>query len=290
MNKASTATQSMADINEAHDVLGDAHKREAYDTLGTQRDDPPQPTARHAAPGFQKPSGWADFFPFAQGAADATDRTTHSDFFEELFGSAMHGRAASSAPQRGSDHHATITLDLQDAYQGAQKTLTLHAVDSAAVAGAASTELQVTIPKGVFEGQQIRLSGRGSAGRGGGAAGDLLLEIHFKPDARWRAKGRDVYGPLPLTPWEAALSPWLVVQTPAGVAEVKIPLDWKAGRTLRLKGHGIPGSSSAGLAHKVAGDLYLELAVALPPADSSKAREAYAAMALAFADFQPRAG
>jgi curved DNA-binding protein len=81
----------------------------------------------------------------------------------------------------------------------------------------------------------------------------------------------------------------LVVHTPAGVAEVKIPLAWKAGCTLRLNGHGIPGSSSSGLAHKRAGDLYLELALALPPADSSKARAAYAAMALAFADFQPRA-
>ena len=176
---------------------------------------------------------------------------------------------------------------MQDAYLGTQRTLLLHADGTAGTA--APTELQVTIPKGVFEGQQIRLAGRGSAGHAGGAPGDLLLEVHFAPHARWRAKGRDVYGPLPLAPWEAALSPWLVVQTPAGVAEVKIPADWKPGRSLRLKGHGIPGSSSAGLAHKGAGDLYLELAVALPPADSPAARAAYAAMALAFPDYQPRA-
>jgi curved DNA-binding protein len=78
------------------------------------------------------------------------------------------------------------------------------------------------------------------------------------------------------------------VQTPAGVAEVKIPADWKGGRSLRLKGHGIPGSASSGLAHKAAGDLYLELAVALPPAESKQAREAYVAMAHAFPHFAPR--
>jgi curved DNA-binding protein len=290
MNKASTATQSMADINEAHDVLGDPHKREAYDTLGTQRDDPPGPGPRAGGQAFHKPSGWADFFPFGNAKPESAqaDAGSHSDFFEQLFGNAAQERPAARGPQRGKDQHASITLDLQDAYQGGQKSLSLRAVDSDAHAGAAPTELQVTIPKGVFEGQQIRLAGRGSAGRGGAAAGDLLLEVRFKPDARWRAKGRDVYGPLPLAPWEAALSPWLVVQTPAGVAEVKIPADWKAGRSLRLKGHGIPGSSSPGLAHKAAGDLYLELAVALPPADSSQARDAYAAMARAFPDFAPR--
>jgi curved DNA-binding protein len=290
MNKSSTATQSMADINEAHDVLGDASKREAYDTLGTQRDEAPRAAAPKAAKGFHKPAGWSEFFPFARSSKEGGGSSTHSDFFEELFGSDIHGKPAGGAPQRGNDQHASITLELQDAYQGAHKTLKMQTLDSAAPQSAPATELQVTIPKGVFEGQQIRLAGRGSAGQGGGAAGDLLLEIRFKPHARWRAKGRDVYGPLPLAPWEAALSPWLVVQTPAGVAEVKIPTDWKAGRTLRLKGHGIPGSSSSGLAQKAAGDLYLELAVALPPADSIKARDAYAAMALAFADFQPRAG
>jgi curved DNA-binding protein len=290
MNQASSATQSMADINEANDVLGDPHKRAAYDTLGTQRDDPPAQGPRAGAQGFHKPSGWADFFPFANGKGESAEAEagSHSDFFEQLFGSAAQERSGARGPQRGHDQHASITLDVQDSYLGAQKTLSLQAVDSASAGDAAATALQVSIPKGIFEGQQIRLAGRGSAGRGGGAPGDLLLEVRFKPDARWRAKGRDVYGPLPLAPWEAALSPWLVVQTPAGVAEVKIPADWKPGRSLRLKGYGIPGSSSAGLAHKGAGDLYLELAVALPSADSSQAREAYAAMALAFPDFAPR--
>lgn len=284
MNKASTATQSMADINEARDVLSDPEKREAYDTLGTQRDDPPQQAARAGRPSFHKPAGWEERFHFGDASAD--DAGAHSDFFEELFGGG--GPRRPKGPQRGQDRQAGITLDLLDAYLGAQKSLTLRGGDDEEGLHTADTELQVSIPKGVFEGQQIRLAGHGSAGTAGGAPGDLLLEVRFKPDARWRTAGRDVYGPLPLAPWEAVLSSWLVVQTPAGVAEVKIPPDWKPGRSLRLKGHGIPGNGASGHAHKPAGDLYLELAVALPAADSDHARAAYAALALAFPDFHPR--
>ena len=283
MNKASDATQHMADINEANDVLADTERREAYDTLG-HAPPPGAGQAAHAARGdFQKPPGWSDYFHFGDGsdAAGAQPGGAHSDFFEELFGrSARAGAgAARSGPRRGSDQHASITLDLRDAYLGAQKTLSLQGMQANE-----STELEVSIPKGICEGQSIRLTGRGSAGSGGAAAGDLLLEVHFKPDSQWRTQERNVYGPLQLCPWEAALGPWLVVTTPTGEAEVKIPEVWKAGRSLRLKGHGIPGSGS-----KAAGDLYLELQVAWPVADSSAAKQAYTDLAKAFPDFQPRA-
>ncbi len=290
MNKSSTATQSMSEINEAHDVLGDAQKREAYDTLGTQRDDPQGQDPRAGAQGFQKPGNWSDFYPFANGAGESDAAGSHSDFFEQLFGNRGRGRQGPSGPVRGADQEASIALDLRDAYQGAQKTLSLRSVDSQTGDSAPPTELQVSIPIGVFEGQKIRLAGRGSAGTGGGPAGDLLLAVHFRPDFSWRTKGRDVYGPLLLAPWEAVLSPWLEVGTPVGRTEVKIPADWKLGRTIRLKGHGIPASASSGKTRHLAGDLYLELAVALPPADTGAARDAYAALQHAFPDFHPRGG
>lgn len=261
MNKASDATQSMADINEAHEVLSDPVKREAYDTEGTLRDAPPPKAAADDAYGFQAPPGWADFFHFGNGP-----------------GAAMAGQ----------DQHASITLDLQDAYLGARKTLNLRAEADFGPASAASKQLEVTIPAGVYEGQQIRLAGHGGTGFGGGALGDLLLEVRFKPDARWRTLGRDVYGSLPLSPWEASLAPWLVVATPDGHAEVKIPEHWKAGRRLRIKGRGIPAGASGAARGKSPGDLYFELAVALPSADTAAAKAAYSAMALAFPDFMPR--
>jgi curved DNA-binding protein len=302
MNQAGHSGHSMADINEARDVLSDPSKREAYDTSGTRRDDP-APPLRPSGDRFHPAADWADAFHFEPGADTPGNEANPGTFFEELFGIHRKGKAA-AGPQRGQDRHASITLDLQDSYRGATRTLTLpvegpknpsgNPSGSASGSGAAngaqhgSTELQVSIPKGVFEGQHIRLAARGMVGTAGGASGDLLLEVHFKHDARWRTKGRDVFGALPLSPWEAVLNGWLVVQTPGGVAEVKIPAHWKAGRSLRLKGHGIPGNSASGPAHQEAGDLYLELEVALPPADSDHARAAYAAMALAFADFHPR--
>jgi curved DNA-binding protein len=140
--------------------------------------------------------------------------------------------------------------------------------------------LEVKIPKGMREGQLIRLAGQGNPGLGGAPAGDLFLEVLFRPDPRWRAEGRDIYQPLLLAPWEAALGASVEVQTPAGSLEVTVPAGSHAGRKLRLKGRGIPSSTP--------GDLYLELGIALPPADTDTARAAWAALGKAFPHFNPR--
>lgn len=135
------------------------------------------------------------------------------------------------------------------------------------------------IPEGVKAGQHIRLSGKGNPGVGGGSAGDLYLEIHFKPDARYRIDGRDVYASLPVTPWETALGAVIEAPTPSGSVKLTIPENSQAGRKLRLKGRGIPADEP--------GDLYMELAVVLPPADNDKARQLYETMAKEL-NFNPR--
>ena len=139
--------------------------------------------------------------------------------------------------------------------------------------------LDVSIPKGVRAGQHLRLAGQGGPGRGEGPAGDLYLEIAFNPHPDFRAEGRDVYLDLPLAPWEAALGATISTPTPEGPVQLTIPPGSVAGRQLRLKGRGIPGSPP--------GDLYVVLKIALPPADSESAREAYRTLAKAF-DFNPR--
>src|SRR4030095_4538589 len=140
--------------------------------------------------------------------------------------------------------------------------------------------LDVRIPKGVKEGQSIRLRGQGSPGLNGGPAGDLYLEVEFEPDARYRIEGRDVTHTVPVAPWEAALGAWIEVATPSGRVEVNVPAGSNNGRKLRLKGRGIPGNPP--------GDLYLELELALPPANNEKAREMYQTMAREFPSFNPR--
>jgi len=137
----------------------------------------------------------------------------------------------------------------------------------------------VTVPKGVREGQHLRLAGQGGPGFGEGPAGDLYLEIAFRPDRRFRVEGRDVYMDLPLAPWEAALGATVTAATPEGPVQLTIPPGSAAGRKLRLKGRGIPGTQP--------GDLYAVLSITLPPADTETAREAFRTFAKAF-DFNPR--
>src|SRR6185369_1621104 len=115
------------------------------------------------------------------------------------------------------------------------------------------------IPKGIRPGQHLRLAGQGAPGTGGGAAGDLYLEIEFNPHRLFRVEGADVSVELALAPWEAALGATVDVPTPDGTVQLTIPKGSQAGRELRLKGRGLPGQTP--------GDLYVVLAIALPKAE-----------------------
>jgi len=281
VSKEADASARMAEVNEANTVLSDPEKRAAYDQLSRQA----QATGGQD---FRPPPNWDAGFEYSSGPRDNAD---FSDFFEELFGHAARQRSARSGaagprqsiPVPGEDHHAKIELDLLDAYAGAQRTLSLRSAHLDAQGQVVNDErqLEVTIPKGVRAGQYIRLAGRGGPGFNGGPPGDLLLEVVFKPDARWRAEARDVYQRVALAPWEAALGGAVVVATPSGQAEVQVPAGWKPGRKLRLKGRGIPGAEP--------GDLYLELEIALPVPTTDAQRKAYEALAQAFPAFDARA-
>lgn len=193
------------------------------------------------------------------------------------------GRAHAGFQMRGDDHHAKVLLDLEDAYAGASRTLTLRVprMDAYGRTVLAEHTLNVHIPKGIHEGKVIRLAGQGSPGAGGGPPGDLYLEVRFKPHPRYRTEGRDVYATLPVAPWEAALGASVQAQVPDGAVEVRIPEGSQTGRKLRLKGRGIPGTPP--------GDLYLVLETVLPPANTPQARQLYQTMAREMA-FNPRRG
>ena len=280
VSKEPDAAARMAEVNEANAVLSDPEKRMAYDQLGQQV---------HAGAGrdFRPPPNWDAGFEFSSHPGDDAE---FSDFFEQLFGHAARQRSARGAaagtrravPIPGENHHARIELDLLDAYSGAQRTIALRSgrLDEAGHLVNEERHLEVSSPRGVRQGQHIRLAGRGGPGLNGGPAGDLLLEVVFKPDARWRSDGRDVYQRVALAPWEAALGASVVVHTPGGEAEVQVPPGWKPGRKLRLKGRGIPGAEP--------GDLYLELDLALPLAETAAQRAAYAELAKVFPGFDGR--
>lgn len=274
VSKEADAEKHMRDINEARDVLSDPEKRAAYDQVG-QGYRPGQEF--HPPPNWDR-ENWDAGYEYSGRGFSGADTADFSDFFANLFGQ---GRRTGGFRERGSDRHAKIQIDLADTYQGATKTITLqtHHVDERGRTSLNEHSLKVHIPKGVKEGQHIRLSGKGNPGVGGGGTGDLYLEIHFKPDPRYRVDGTDVYASLPVTPWEAALGGVIEAPTPSGTVKLTIPPNSQAGRKLRLKGRGIPADEP--------GDLYMELAVVLPSADTRKAQQLYETMAKEL-NFNPR--
>lgn len=276
VSKEPDAEDRFKEVGEAYEVLKDPEKRAAYDAIGQ----------RSGGEDFRPPPDWDTAYEFHGSGNGAEGFGAHdrSDFFESLFGRAARGaRRDANVNMRGEDHHARVLIDIEDAYTGARRSLTLRmpAFDEQGRGILQERTLDVSIPKGIRQGQQLRLAGQGGPGLGSGPAGDLFLEIEFKPHPHYRVDGRDVYVDLPLAPWEAALGAPVTITTPNGSIKLTIPAGSASGRKLRLKGKGIPGDP--------AGDLYALLTITLPPADSDASRQAYEALkAAAGTDFNPR--
>jgi curved DNA-binding protein len=281
VSKEPDAEARFKDVAEAYKALKDPEKRAAYDAVAQRYRNGER---------FDPPPGWDSGFEFRGRGNGAARPDFHaddvSDFFASLFGRAQRGARAQHDPfgdtGGGADRHAKITIDLADVYHGAKRTVTLQVphTDSQGHVTLHERQLEIDIPRGIRAGQNLRLAGQGDPGTGQRTAGDLYLEIALRPHPVFRVDGRDVYLDLPVAPWEAALGAEVTAPTPDGPVQLRVPPGSTPGRSLRLKGRGVPGTP--------AGDLYARLALALPAADSEPTKEAYAALARAFPGFAPR--
>lgn len=281
VSKEANAEDKFKEVQEAYEVLKDPEKRAAYDQLGSNWRQGQQ---------FTPPPDWGNGFEFSFGrggrGAGPEEDGGFSDFFSSLFGArspfGQQGGPRGGFASAGQDHTAKIQIDLEDAFNGGAQTIELKSPqlsDDGRVAVRPRT-LKVTIPKGVIEGQRIRLAGQGSAGVGGGPAGDLYLEIGLKPHRLYQVDGRDITLKLPIAPWEAALGATVQVPTLAGPVDLRIPAGARTDQRLRLKGRGLPSTTP--------GDQYVVLKIQTPPATSNEMRELYERMQREMA-FDPRA-
>jgi curved DNA-binding protein len=279
VSKLPNAETRFKDVAEAHEALIDPERRAAYDAIAQRRD---------AGGRFDPTPGWDDGFEFSgRGGPEGADPRDFSQFFSSLFGHAAR-RATRHAPQgmppmQGQDHHAKLSISLLDAFTGATRTLSLRqpVLDADGHATLRERMLEVSIPRGVHDGQQLRLAGQGSPGQDGGPAGDLYLDLQLLPHPVFRVDGADLFFDLPVAPWEAALGASVTAPTPEGAVQLNVPAGSTQGRKLRLKGRGLPG--------KRAGDLFAVLSIALPLPDTDAERLAWTRLAAAFPTFDPRA-
>lgn len=208
-----------------------------------------------------------------------------SDFFESVFGGGMGGTHAGAGfggtPQPPPSQTLRITVRLKESYEGGKRAIQIPEFSPQGQPTGQHKKLEIRIPKGIQQGQKIRLSKQGPASHPGGPRGDLLLEVQFEKDRLFTLEGRDIQLTLPITPWEAALGAKVTVPTLGGNVELKIAAGAQSGQKMRLKGRGLPGKPAAG-------DQFITLQIKTPPADNDQITALYQQLATS-SDFDPRA-
>ncbi len=251
-NKGDKAAEDkFKDISEAYEVLGDEEKRKQYDQLGSNwrqfQNAGGGGRQQYGQQGGQYYEGdFGDMFGGGGGGG-------FSDFFQQFFGGggAGFGQQAGGRGQarKGQDYQAELELSLHEAYVGTSRLINLQ-----------NQQLRITTKPGVADGQQLRIKGKGGPAMGGGANGDLYINVRVHPDPRFERQGNDLHTTLAIDLYTALLGGDAQVNTMTGQLKLKIPAGTNPGRSLRLRGKGMPVYGKT----DQFGDLYVKIEVKMP--------------------------
>lgn len=290
------AEEKFKEIQEAYEVLGDPEKRRKYDMLGSDwqqaaRQAEQQRRYRHQ----QNETFNFNFGDFGGATGAGAGPSGFSDFFDMFFSGIGRRNTSQSAgfAQRGQDLETTIELTLRDVNDGGKKSVSLQLEDVCPRCRGTGTDrgglcsqchgtgrlisnkkFEVTIPKGIAEGQRIRLAAQGGAGVAGGSNGDLFLIVKILDDPTYKRKGDDLYVDLPVSVYDLVLGGEVKVPTMAGQVTMTVPAGTQNNRLLRLSGKGLPKVRNGGM-----GDLYVRLIGQLPTDLSEKEKKLYKELA-----------
>lgn len=266
------AEEKFKEINEAYEVLGDPEKRRKYDEFGANWEhgtaQPPPGYSWGSAGG----SGHGFDFGDDGGVEFEFGGTGFSDFFEQMFGARRGGFSRGSGftntPRRGSDIEADIMVTLEEAFHGSTRRISFRRSESGEV-----QTYTVKIPKGVREGQRIRLAGQGGSGAAG--AGDLYLRVRFQKHPDYEVEGANLLREVSVPAWKCVLGGEIEVETLDGRARLKLPAGTQNGQKFRLGGRGLPTAGGG------RGDFFAVATVDLPRSVSAREREAWEQVARA---------
>ena len=258
------AEEKFKDISEAYEVIGDEEKRKQYDQLGANWRQF-QNAGAGGAGGYGQPGGgyyegdFSDMF----GGGGGSSGGGFSDFFQQFFGGGGGGFGQAGGGRRtqsrkGQDYQAELDITLQEAYTGTFRLINLH-----------NQQLRITTKPGVADGQQLRIKGKGGPAVGGGTSGDLYVNVRVQPDPRFERRGNDLYTNLPVELYTAILGGQAQVNTMSGQLKLTIPAGTQPGKSLRLRGKGMPVYGKA----DQFGDLYVKIEVTLPTNLSPEERQ-----------------